>query len=90
LAKPAGSVADVVRGLETFLVVEGAVDLEKEKERLQKELTRLQGAIAGVEKKLSNAGFVSGAKPEVVEAERKKLADWTDAVAKIERNLSTL
>lgn len=90
LAKPAGSVADVVRGLETFLVVEGAVDLVKEKERLQKELTRLQGAIAGIEKKLSNPGFVSGAKPEVVEAERKKLTDWTDAVSKIQRNLDTL
>ncbi|RPI69447.1 MAG: valine--tRNA ligase [Ignavibacteriae bacterium] len=90
LEKPAGSVADVIRGVETFMVVEGAVDLGKERERLQKELTRLTGAIAGVEKKLSNEGFVKGAKPDVIEAERKKLADWTDAVAKIQRNLDTL
>jgi valyl-tRNA synthetase len=40
-----------------------------------------------VQKKLSNEGFLKGASPEVVETERKKLADWMDAKAKIERNL---
>ncbi len=90
LSKPPASVADVVRGIETFLVVEGAVDLDKEKERLEKEHDRLTKAIAGVQKKLSNEGFMKGAKPDVVEAEQKKLADWTDAKEKIERNLATL
>jgi valyl-tRNA synthetase len=90
LGKPAGSVADVIRSIETFLVVEGAVDLEKEKARLQKELERLTKAIGGVEKKLSNEGFLKGANPDVVETEKQKLADWTDAKGKIERNLATL
>ena len=90
LAKPPASVADVVRGVESFLIVEGAVDLDKEKERLEKELKRLQGAIGGIQKKLSNAGFLKGAKPEVVAAEEKKLLDWTDAMEKITRNLETL
>ncbi len=90
LPKPPASVADVVKGIETFLVVEGAVDLDKEKDRLQKELERLTKAIGGVEKKLNNEGFLKGAKPEVVDAEKKKLADWSDAKEKIERNLATL
>ncbi len=86
-SKPSGSVSDVVRGIEIFLVVEGVVDMAKERERLEKEVQRLNGAIAGVQKKLSNEGFLKGASPEVVETERKKLADWMDAKAKIERNL---
>ncbi len=90
MPKPAGSVADVARGIEIFLVVEGKVDLEKERARLSKELDRLKGAIVGKEKKLANAAFVANAKADVVEAERKKLADWTAAVEKIERNLSSL
>ncbi len=88
--KPAGSVADVVRGNEIFMVVAGKVDLEKERMRMQKEITRLQGAITGVEKKLSNASFVQNAKPEVVELERQKLRDWTDALEKLNKNLAAL
>jgi valyl-tRNA synthetase len=90
LPKPPASIADVVRGVECFLVVEGAIDLDKERERLVKELQRLGGAIAGVEKKLGNEGFMRGASPEVVEAEKKKLADWTEAKTKIEKNLAEL
>lgn len=88
--KPAGSVADVVRGIEIFLVVAGKVDMERERARLTKEVERLRNAVAGVDKKLSNASFVSNAKPEVVEAERQKQRDWSDAITKIERNLASL
>ena len=90
LAKPEGSVADVVRGVEVFLVVAGKVDFEKERQRLAKELARLQGQIAGIEKKLANPGFVSGAKPEIVESERRKLADWSATAEKLQRNLASL
>jgi len=88
--KPEGSVADVVRGNEIFMVVAGKVDLEKERVRMQKEISRLQGAISGVEKKLTNASFVQNAKPEVVATERQKLHDWTDAMEKLNRNLADL
>ncbi len=88
--KPQGSVADVVRGNEIFMVVAGKVDLEKERARMQKEITRLQGAISGVEKKLGNASFVQNAKPEVVETERQKMRDWTDALEKLNKNLVAL
>ena len=88
--KPDGSVADVVRSNEIFMVVAGKVDMEKERARMQKEITRLQGAISGVEKKLGNASFVENAKPEVVETERQKLRDWTDALEKLNKNLAAL
>ncbi|NQW28933.1 MAG: valine--tRNA ligase [Ignavibacteria bacterium] len=90
VARPQGSVADVVRGIEFYLEVSSAVDMNKERERLQKEYVRLQGAIKGIEKKLSNEGFVKGANPDVVEQERKKLADWTETMEKIDKNLESI
>ena len=90
IPKPPYSIADIVRGVECFLVVEGAVDLSKEKERLQKEVVRLGNAISGVQKKLHNEGFLRGASIEVIESERKKMSDWTEAKLKIEKNLATL
>ena len=90
LDKPSGSVGDVIRGIETFLVVDGEIDLDKERQRLTKEVERLTKSIAGVERKLSNEGFLKGAKPEVVASEKQKLADWSASKEKIERNLATL
>ncbi len=90
VTKPVGSVADVVRGVEIFLIVAGKIDLEKERVRLTKEVDRLRNAVTGVEKKLDNASFIQNANPDIVEAERQKHRDWNDAIVKIERNLSTL
>ncbi len=90
LAKPEGAVADVVRGVEVFLIVEGTIDVEKERERLSKEIERLRSLVNGVSGKLSNEGFVAKAKPEVVEAERKKLSDWTQTIQTLQRNMDAL
>jgi valyl-tRNA synthetase len=90
VAKPDGSVSDVVRGVEIHLVVAGKIDFDKERTRLTKEIERLTGALAGVEKKLANASFVANAKPEIIEVERQKLADWTDTLEKLRRNLASI
>jgi valyl-tRNA synthetase len=90
LSKPAGSVSDIVRGVEVHLVVAGKIDFEKERVRLQKEIDRLTSALGGVEKKLSNPNFVANAKPEIIEVERQKMTDWSDALEKLRRNLGSL
>jgi valyl-tRNA synthetase len=90
LSKPAGPVSDIVRGVEVHLVVAGKIDFEKERVRLQKEIDRLTSALGGVEKKLSNPNFVANAKPEIIEVERQKMTDWSDALEKLRRNLGSL
>ena len=59
----------------------GTIDTVAELERLNKDLAYYTGFKASVVKKLSNERFVSNAPAQVVESERKKLAD---AEAKIE------
>ncbi len=51
------------------------IDLTAENARLAKELARIEGDMAKVSGKLGNERFVANAKPEVVAAERARLAE---------------
>ncbi|MDZ7625656.1 MAG: class I tRNA ligase family protein [Ignavibacteriaceae bacterium] len=83
VTKPKASASSVVKSSEIYIPLEGLIDLDVERQRLQKEITRLEGSLAGIEKKLSNEKFVSGAPAEVVEKERTKQRDWQDNLRKL-------
>ncbi len=68
----AGATAALQNGTELFLPLEGVVDLEQERTRLGKEISRLDGQLRGCEAKLSNENFVGRAPAEVVAKEREK------------------
>lgn len=72
---------------EFLIPVSENVDLEAEKEKLQKEKEYLEGFLNSVRKKLSNEKFVSGAPDAVVNAEKKKEADAVEKIAQIEEQL---
>jgi valyl-tRNA synthetase len=78
-AAPAAS-AQIVLGEATVCLPLGSlIDLEAEAARLQKELARVTEEVARIHKKLSNEKFVVNAAPEVVAAEREKLAEYQEA-----------
>jgi valyl-tRNA synthetase len=58
-----------------FLDLSGAVDLPKERLRLQKEIDRINGIMRGVEGKLGNGRFVEQAPASVVEGARAQLEE---------------
>jgi len=59
------------------------IDIDKERARLDKEIARLDGDIAKVDKKLGNAEFIAKAKPEVVEEQQERRAEWSAARTKL-------
>ena len=65
-----------------FLPLEGIIDLDAEKARLNKEIARLETEIGKVDKKLSNENFVSRAKPEVVQENRDRLSSFQQELEK--------
>ncbi len=73
------------------VAVEGAVrmallveiDVGAERDRLAKEITRLEGEIVKADKQLGNENFVSRAKPEVVAQMRERLAGFVETVARM-------
>ena len=90
LTKPKGCASSVIKDVEIFVPLAGLIDLDVEKNRLQKEITRLEGSLAGINKKLSNQKFVNNAAPEVVEKERTKKRDWESNLEKLKANLKSL
>lgn len=80
----------LVGSIEISIPLSENLDLAEEKAKTEEEIKYLQGFLISVEKKLSNEKFVANAKPEVVEAERKKQKDAQDKIALLEAKLSTL
>ncbi len=90
IAKPKASASAVVKSSEIYIPLEGLIDLDIERQRLQKEITRLEGSLSGIEKKLSNEKFVSGAPADIVEKERTKQKDWQENLKKLKEILENL
>ncbi|WP_158826477.1 valine--tRNA ligase [Mucilaginibacter lacusdianchii] len=88
--KIAGAASFIVSGNEFFIPLEGNIDAEAERERLQKEKDYLEGFLKSVNAKLSNERFVNNAKPEIIDNERKKKADAEAKIKILEDNLALL
>ena len=80
----------VIRDDEFIIPVSEGVDLEKERENLEKELKYTIGFKTSVSKKLANERFVNNAPEAVVEVEKKKLADAEARIEAIEKALKAL
>ncbi|MDQ8203562.1 valine--tRNA ligase [Pelagicoccus sp. SDUM812003] len=73
-----------------YLDLSSAIDVDAEKERLSKELEKLNKQVAAGEGKLKNPKFVDKAPANVVEGARKQLADTVAKRDEIERLLKSL
>ena len=83
-------VSVVTRDARCFLPLSELVDLDKERERLEKELAKNRGFLEGQRKKLSNEKFVSRAPENVVAAERERAEKLEALIANLEESLKRL
>ena len=90
IEKPKASASALVKGIEIFIPLEGLIDLEKERERIQKNIKKAEGFLRSVEGKLSNEKFVENAPDAVVEKERQKKADAQSDIQKLKQSLKNL
>ena len=67
-----------------------SIDLDAEKDKLNKEIDRLTGFLVGVNKKLSNERFVNNAPEQVVAVEKKKQADAESKIKALKDQLEVL
>ncbi|MCH2448650.1 MAG: valine--tRNA ligase [Gracilimonas sp.] len=85
--KPKAYSSSMVAGNEIYVPLEGLIDFEKERERIQKEIDRLEGFLKGITGKLNNAGFVNNAPESVVKKEKKKKDDTEISLKKLREQL---
>lgn len=88
--KDAGAVSFLVGTTEFAVPLTENIDIDAELKRLNAELEYQRGFLNSVMKKLGNERFVQNAKPEIVENERKKLADAESKIAMINENIKAL
>lgn len=78
------------RGAEVFLPIAGLVDVARERERLQKELAKLEGEIKQIQARLRNPQFVERARPEVVQETRQQERELLGKHARLKTRLEQL
>jgi valyl-tRNA synthetase len=86
--KQAGTI--VRPDFEAFVDLAGKIDVPAEIKRLEKQIADKQKQLAGVEAKLANEKFVSGAPPEVVQQQRDAVTDLGNQIRAMEENLREL
>jgi valyl-tRNA synthetase len=90
IKKPPLSASAVVSCGEIYIPLEGLIDLEGEKVRLQKELEKQKQFLARIKKKLTNRDFLDRAPAEVIDGEKMKQRQAEDRVARLNKNLESL
>ncbi|MBP5571429.1 MAG: valine--tRNA ligase [Bacteroidales bacterium] len=83
-------VSFIVGTVKMSVLLEGFVNADEEKAKIEAELEHQKGFLESVRKKLSNASFVEHAPAKVVEMERKKEADATARITALEESLKAL
>jgi valyl-tRNA synthetase len=87
--RPAKSSIAALSGCEAYVPLAGVVDVEKELDRMKKEIANLEKLIAGIDAKFSNPNFVARAKPEVVENERERRAEFQSKLERLKKQLES-
>ncbi len=86
IAKPDHSASAVIRDAEIFIPLEGLIDLEQERKRLEKEILRINQLLEKINKKLSNEDFLKRAPKEIIQKEKAKRDEYSKMIEKLNQN----
>lgn len=82
-SEPDNSISNVISGFEVYLLLEGIVDVEKQKAKFLKEIENLEKYLKGIDSKLSNEKFIENAPPELIAGEKDKKKDTEEKLEKL-------
>jgi len=88
--KPPLSASAVIPAGEIYIPLEGLIDLETERARLEKELQKQRQYLERIKKKLANTDFLNRAPSEVIEAEKGKKVLAEESISRLNKNLESL
>ena len=88
--KDATSISFLVGTTEYSVPLGHLMNAEEEIKKMEGEILYYEGFLQSVQKKLGNERFVANAKAEVVEAERRKLADAESKISSLREGIAAL
>jgi valyl-tRNA synthetase len=88
--RPKGAVTAVVGTMEIYLPMNDLINLDEERERLAREVGKVEDELARVQKKLANADFLAKAKNEVVHKEREKASQFEEKIRTLRSSLEKI
>ncbi len=88
--KPENAMAAVVTGIEVYLPLAGLIDVEKETQRLSKELAAMEKDLQRAGGKLNNAGFLAKAPEDVIAKERVKYEELSGKIEAVKKRMAYL
>ncbi|HOG23297.1 MAG TPA: valine--tRNA ligase [Candidatus Omnitrophota bacterium] len=88
--KTGAMVANTFADFDVFISVEGLLDLEMEKKRIQKKMAEAETWLASIQKKLANPNFAEKAPADVLEKEKEKLENAKKLLVSYQAQLAGL
>jgi valyl-tRNA synthetase len=88
--RPKGAATAVVGGMEIYLPLDESVNLDEERTRLSKEVSKIEVELARVQKKLANSDFISKAKAEVIQKEKEKAVQFEEKIRTLRSSLQKI
>ncbi len=85
-----GSARAVISGAVIAVSLEGLIDFDKERSRLEKELGKLTGEREGLERRLENKDFIDRAAADVVASTRDRSSELADQIGKMRSMIEAL
>ncbi|MDZ4216887.1 MAG: class I tRNA ligase family protein, partial [Candidatus Gracilibacteria bacterium] len=87
---PKNTVSQFLDGLAIHLPLTGLIDSQQEKDRVQKEISRLEVYMRGLEAKLKNKQFLKNAPADIVKAEQQRMETAQDSLQKCQEQLNQI
>lgn len=75
--------SSVINNFEIYLSLEGMLNVELQKEKMNKEIDNLKQYLSGLDKKLSNENFLNKASAVIIDSEKKKQTEAREKLDKL-------
>jgi valyl-tRNA synthetase len=89
-AAPKGSALIVIGEATVALPLEGVIDMDAERKRLEKEIAKAESDMGKAEAWLANEANVAKSPPHVVELNRERVADGTEKIKRLKAALKRI
>ena len=87
---PKGTPAAVTDVGEVYMPLEGLIDMEAEKARLDKEIAKMEAEVQKCDAKLGNEAFVGRAPAELVAREKERREEWAQKLGQLREMRASL